>query len=177
MRYLLKIFIFILLFVSCKKKEQDLKPWGVWVLRDAYMYVTYDDGIKEKWAHFSDSKKVSSLRYDGNILFDIEKIEKDVTTWTFYRPRTNPGDGDFVLNGDETRNYLLHYMGDNMSIIESDEQPLQSNLGGSSRPIKGHTIDSKNKLITIQVQMVVGSIKGRNCEYHTLLTMERIKDF
>ncbi len=176
MRYFTTILILLTLF-SCKKKEQDLKPCGVWVLRDAYMYVTYDNGVKEKWAHFSDSKKVSSLRYDGDILFDIEKIEKDVTTWTFYRPIKNPGGGDFVLNGDETRNYLVYYIGDNMSIIESDEQPLQSNLGGSSRPIKGHTIDYKNKLITIQIQMVVGSIKGRNCEYYTLLTMEKIKEF
>ena len=167
----------VLILGSCKKKEINLKPWGIWILRDAVMYVTYDNGAKEKWAHFSDSKKASSLRYDGEILFDIEKIEKDVTTWSFYRPSSSNGTGDFVLNGDASKNYLVQYYGDNMSIIESDELPLQSNLGGSSRPLIGNTIDSKKKIITIKVQTVVGSVNGKNCEYYTLLTMQRIEDF
>jgi hypothetical protein len=167
----------VLFLGSCKKKELELKPWGKWILRDAVMYVTYENGVKEKYAHFSSSKTISSLRYDGEILFDIEKIEKNVTTWSFYRPNSSNGTGDSVLNGDETKNYLIQYYGKNMSIIESDELPLQSNLGGSSRPILGETIDSKNKMITVKIQTVVGSINGKNCEYYTSLTMERIEDF
>lgn len=177
MKWFIKIILVLLLFVSCKKKENALKPWGTWILRDAVMYVTYENGLKQKWVHFSDTKKASSLRFDGEILFDIERIEKDVTTWSFYKPYSSNGTGDFVLNGDQTKNYLVQYYGDNMSIIESDELPLQSNLGGSSRPLIGNTIDYKNKLITMKVQTVVGSINGKNCEYYSLLTMERIVEF
>ena len=177
MKHIFKIILISLILFSCKKKEINLRPWGKWILRDAVMYVTYDNGVKEKWAHFSDSKKVSSLRFDGEILFDIERIEKDVTTWAFYRPVSSNGAGDFVLNDDQSKNYLVQYYGDNMSIIESDELPLQSNLGGSSRPLIGNTIDSKKKIITMKVQTVVGSINGKNCEYYTQLTMQRIEEF
>jgi hypothetical protein len=50
----------VLFLGSCKKKELELKPWGKWILRDAVMYVTYENGVKEKYAHFSSSKTISS---------------------------------------------------------------------------------------------------------------------
>ena len=179
----MKKFIFLALLAltamlgSCKKHDNDLKPWGKWILRDACMYVTYDNGEKIKLDHFSPTKTVSSLRYDGHSLFDIENIAKNVTTWSFYRPYSNPGAGLFVLNCDTAKHYLVQYTGKNTSIIESDRMPLQSNLGGSARPFQGVTTDYDNGIIAVTIEEVVGSINGRNCNYYTVLSMQRIEEW
>ena len=173
----LLLIVLVLIFTSCRKDKKILKPWGTWVVRNATMYVTYDNGKKEKYDHFSTTKTVSSLRYDGDVLFDIERIEQNKTTWSFYRPYSNPGAGEFVLNGDTAKHYLVQYTGDNMSIIESDRQPYQQNLGGSARPIHGETKDFENKIIEMVVQEMAASINGRNCHYHTVLTMQQIESW
>jgi hypothetical protein len=62
------------------------------------------------------------------------------------------------------------------SIIE-DPNHGQQNMGGTSRPISGETIDLANKIIRIYIQTSYTTINGDNCEYFTELTFKKTQEW
>lgn len=153
-----------------------INRWGKFVIVGATMWVeNHETGEKKTYNHFSANKSRSSLRWGGS-LFDIENIIKDTTTYSFYKPFSYPGFGRFVLNDDTTKFYVVNYVG-MYSTIMDDPTHGQSNIGGSSRPFSGITVDYNNNLIGITIQEVEGSIDGYNCRYFTELTLRKIESF
>jgi len=191
--YLLFVVSTLVLGTSCKKEyayptneypsnipvidhTHDLSMWGEFVITDAVMYMdNHETGVKTKYKHFDNTKTVSSLRLGGSI-FEIENIEKNVTTYSFWKPIDNAGTGRFVLNGDTTKLYLVQYTGVYTTIIEDSKSPVQL-LGGSARPFKGWTTDFDNKMIIIHIQEMEGSLNGENVHYYTELTLKKIKEW
>jgi len=149
--------------------------WGKFLLTSSRKMVTNTvTGAKTYYNDFGSSSR-SSLRWGGSI-YDIETIIKDTTTWSFWSPNGFPGDGNFVLNGDTTKFYKVHYSEHYTNIIE-DPTHGQQNMGGSSRPITGETIDLTNKIIHIYVQTSYATINGDNCEYFTELTFKKTQEW
>jgi hypothetical protein len=188
--YLLLLFS-VSVFISCEKeypypsndypKEEyvynpdgGLSRWGMYLLIDAQKYVTNTaTGDKYKFDDFGSNSR-SSLRWGGS-LFDLETIVKDTTTWSFYEPFDGK-DGDFVLNGDTTKQYLVHYSGRFTSITE-DYRYNQSNIGGSARPFISEVASVSDKTIYIYLQEQYVTINGDACKYFTKLTFKKIKEW
>ena len=193
MKNIILVFSLLVALSSCKKKViyptdqlpanvpvlssfDGISRWGQFVIIDALMYVeNKETGVKTVYNDFSPTKSRASLRWGGS-LFDIETIIKDTTTYSFWQPQSYPGIGKFVLNGDTTKYYGVQYTGNNTSIVE-DPTHGQQNMGGSSRPYSGQTLNKTNKTITIQIQEVEGSINGQNCRYWTQLTLKKTQEW
>lgn len=147
--------------------------WGKFLLTSSRKMVTNTaTGTKTYYNDFGSSSR-SSLRWGGSI-YDIETIIKDTTTWSFWAP--SGGDGNFVLNDDTTHFYKVHYTSSFTSIIE-DPNHGQQNMGGSSRPITGETVDLANKIIRVYIQTSYATINGNNCEYFTELTFKKTQEW
>jgi hypothetical protein len=147
-------------------KTQSISLFGKFKVIDAVMYVdNTETGEKIKYNHFGYNKTNSSLLY-GGYKFDIEIIVKGETTYSFYR------NGDFILNGDMSKRYYI-------SSGKITEHPLSTTqlLGGSSRPFSGQILDYNNKLVSMQIQEMYGSIDGANCRYWTQLTLQKIEEW
>lgn len=182
------LFLLILIFfISCKKDSpleekakvvkdtRSLTMWGTFLVLDAQLYLdNHETGAKLVYNHFSDSKSVSSLRYDGSN-FEIENLVKGVTTYSFYQPRGG-NVGTFLLNGDSSKVYGLNIMGPYTTIIEHPTSGIQL-MGGSARPFGGWTIDYDNKIILLHIEEVEGSVDGYNCHYYTEIRLKKIKEF
>lgn len=192
--YLLFVISTLVLGTSCKKEypyptndypanvptvvdhSHDVSMWGKFVITDATMFVdNHETGEKTQYQHFGSGQTVSSLRLGGSI-FDIETIEQNVTTYSFWEPTSNPGTGRFVLNDDTTKLYKVEYMGEHTSIIE-DPSSTTTLMGGGSRPFSGWTTDFDNKLIVIHIQQMEGSLNGQNVTYYTELKLKKIEEW
>jgi hypothetical protein len=160
--------------VPTKSTKRSVSTWGEFVIIDAVLWVeNKETGVKTKYNHFNSTKSRSSLRWGGS-QFDIETIIKDTTTYSFWSPIGNYG--KFVLNGDTSRYYSVNYIGSYTSIIE-DPTHGQQNLGGSSRPFSGITLDYDKQLVGITIEEMECSINGENCRYFTELTLKKIKSW
>lgn len=187
----MKKFLFILLiilsigFISCEKEiieipqtpvevSNEVSIFGEWLLVDGQMFITNTEtNEKIVMNHFSDERTVSSLNYSG-IKFDIERIEKGVTTWKFLEPPTIPGTGSFILNGNNEKPLGFHMTKNNWTIVEHPlaDTPEEMGLGGSGRPFNAYVVSGDT--IIIQIQEMVGSINGYNCVYFSELTFVKI---
>ena len=148
--------------------------WGRFKLISGVMYVdNHETGEHLIFNHFNSTKHVSSLRWGGS-LFDIENIEENVTTYSFYQPMSYPGYGKFVLNDDPTKHYAIYFVGSNKTIVEDPVYTGSALMGGSSRPFSGQTVDYANGIIRIQIQEMEGSINGYNCHYWSELTFQKV---
>jgi hypothetical protein len=154
-----------------------VNSWGKFIIIDAVMYV--DDlqtGEHMVYNHFGVGKDTSSLRWGGPI-FDIEEIIRNKTTYSFWKPTSLPGTGRFVLNDDTTKLYLINYIGQYKSIIEHPNS-TQQNLGGSSRPFSGQTVDYTNQIVAIQIQETEGMDgNGHPIHYWTELKLQKIESW
>lgn len=185
MKHIIVILI-LSMFISCKKETpavvtpvtkdvRQLSLWGEFVVLDAQLYLdNHETGAKLVYNHFSSSKNVSSLRYDGSV-FEIENIMKDVTVYSFYRPQTG-NISTFLLNRDSSKVYGLNVTSSFSSIIENPTSGQQL-MGGSSRPFSGWTIDYDNKIVILHIEEVEASVGGYNCRYFTELRLRKIKEF
>ena len=194
-RALIAVFVLIttvILLSSCKKEviypsdqlpqthptgidtTNVVNPWGKFLVTDAIMYV--DDkqtGQHFTYNHFSSTKDTSSLRWGGP-LFDIEVIIKNVTTYSFWRP-TPSGLGKFELNSDTTKFYCVQYTGQYKTIIE-DPNHGQQNMGGSSRPYSGQTVDLANGIVYMEIEEADDvDANGHPIHYWTRLTLKKIQ--
>ncbi len=180
--------IAVLLFSTCKKvdppvqKTQTTEPTitlsGEWVLRSGMMYFTNsENGQKIKYSHFGGGRTTSSLRYDA-ILYNIEKLIQDTTTWSFYPSKVAGSYGVFVLNNDSLHSYGLNITTDFWSIIENPTATSATmQMGGSARPFSASITDYTNKIGVFHIQNGTCSIGGYNYEYFSELTMQKIKEW
>ncbi len=153
-----------------------LSMWGKFLVVDGVMYVDNNEtGERKVYRHFGVGKDTSSLRWGGH-MFDIEVIIRNRTTYSFYKPINFPGYGDFILNGDSSKQYAVYHVGYNHTIVE-DPVYGQSLMGGSARPFSGQTISEKDSLVALQIQEMEGSIDGYNCHYWTQLTLKKIESW
>lgn len=155
----------------------SVSSWGKFIIIDATMYVDDNEtGEHKSYNHFGVDKDTSSLRW-GGVIFDIERIIKNKTTYSFWKPSNIPGTGRFVLNDDTTKLYLVNYIGQYKSIIE-DPNSTQQNLGGSARPFSGQTVDYGNQIISIQIQEMEGvDDNGHSIHYWTELKLQKIESW
>jgi len=183
MRKLLAISLLILLTgsISCQKEViepinevveplETLSVFGEWVLVGGNMYIeNLETNVKTVYSHFDDNKSVSSLRLEGN-MFNIERIVKDSTVWTFIAPPNIPNYGEFWLNNDSLQPYGFYLTTSNMSIVENNTGDQQ--LGGSSRPLSAYLNGVPNQA-TFYIQEIYSSIGGENVKYFSELTFEK----
>ena len=194
MRNFLFIGTFLLLLTSCQPEPispTDTYPaglgsmtpvnsgpsvsmWGRFKLISGVMYVdNHETGERLVFNHFNPTKHVSSLRWGGS-MFDIENIEENVTTYSFYQPTSYPGYGKFILNDNPTNRYAVYFVGSNKTIVEDPIYNGTVLMGGSARPFSGQTVDYANGIIRIQIQEMEGSINGYNCHYWSELTFQKV---
>ena len=186
--------IVALIFCSCNKEDSNLVEtekvavadssdkqiipvWGKWILRSGKLYMeNLETKQKFVYDHFDSTKTTSSLRYSG-AMFDIEVIQKDFTTWSFYSG--NGGDyGTFILN-DSTQNlYALNITQSNWTIIEHPTATVATmQMGGSARPISAYIDDYDNNLVKFYIQEVYESIDGYNVKYFNELVFQKIESW
>jgi hypothetical protein len=193
-RFFYLIIASTILLTSCKKEElpqprveevvieDEIRIYGEWILIDAKMYVDISaTGERIVYNHFGPNKNVSSLRYLGNPIYDIERIVKDSTTWMFTPPYMVPGDGEFILNGDIEDPYGFHVTKNNWTIIEHTtsgrtNSPTTIKLGGSARPIDADIISEEDGTAYFYIQQGTGSVNGYNCTYLSELKMRKIRN-
>ena len=71
----------------------------------------------------------------------------------------------------------MHYTSSFTTIIE-DPIHGQQNMGGSSRPIIGKTLNKTDKTLLINIQTGhYTDINGDVCEYYTELTFKKTKEW
>jgi hypothetical protein len=179
-----------LVLTSCKKEDiqpnsqvptevnQEIGIYGKWVLVGGSMYVeNMETGQKTKYDHFGLGKTTSSLNYDGS-LFDIEAIEVNVTTWSFYQPPSVPGYGDFVLNGDTQNPYGFYVTKNNWTIMENPQSTSANmQMGGSSRPITATICDYSDSTVYFYIQEGYTSIDNQNYTYISELKFKKIESW
>lgn len=183
----------VIAFASCKKEyvepktdtsqetidttKQVISIYGKWKLLDGYMYVeNLATGTKTRYSHFSATQNFSSLRYGGAI-YNIETIEKGMTTWEFTNPNKIPGYGKFILNSDATKLYGFYVTNNNWTIVEdpSVTNASQMNLGGSSRPVRAYIANYAQNTCKFYVEETYENINGYNCKYFNELLFQKIQ--
>lgn len=189
----MKSFIYLILLVvlsltvSCKKETiepnnntnteeiQEIGLYGKWVLVGGSMYITnMETGEKTKYNHFGPNKTVSSLDYNGADI-EFEVIELGVTTWSFYRPPSVPGFGEFVLNDDLNNPYGFFVTNNNWTIMEHPQSNSSNmQLGGSSRPIDATICDISDSTVYFYVQNAYTSIDNQNYSYFSELKFKKV---
>ena len=187
-------YLFIILFsftlVSCEKEElEDDQPveevntieddtiriYGKYLLLSGKMYVTnLVTNEKIVYDHFDANKTVSSLRYGGS-QYEIEDIEKNVTTWEITPPPHVPGYGEFILNGDVVEPYGFYVTRSNWTIVEHPNTQTQQ-IGGSSRPLDGYLVNKSDSTVVFRLQETYENINGYNSKYVSELTFKKIKN-
>lgn len=178
------------LFTSCKKEditpinqevvqeqptEEGILLYGEWKLLDGKMFVeNIETNQKVVYDHFDSTKTVSSLRYFGS-QFEIETIEKGITTWKFIAPEGSwNGYGEFWLDNDSIQPYGLYMMNNNWSIIEHPTATASTmQMGGSSRPLQAYVESYTNNIVVFKVQEAYVSINGYNCKYYSELRFQK----
>lgn len=158
--------------------DQEIGLYGEWLLVDGSMYMeNLETGKKTKYDHFGPGKTISSLDYNGSDL-DIEVIEVNVTTWSFYQPLVVPGYGRFALNGDTLNLYGLNVTKHNWTIMENPQATMSTmQMGGSSRPINAKICDYSDSTVYFYVQEGYTSIDNENYSYISELKFKKIKSW
>ena len=158
--------------------DQEIGLYGEWLLVGGSMYMeNLETGKKTKYDHFGPGKTISSLDYNGSDL-DIEVIEVNVTTWSFYQPLVVPGYGRFALNGDTLNLYGLNVTKHNWTIMENPQATMSTmQMGGSSRPINAKICDYSDSTVYFYVQEGYTSIDNENYSYISELKFKKIKSW
>jgi len=186
--YLLAVSL-VLITSSCQKENiqptvqqeqtiQQIRLYGKWLLVGGSMYMTnLETGQKTKYNHFGPNKTTSSLDYNGSDI-ELETIEVNVTTWSFYQPPAVPGYGNFVLNGDMQNPYGFYVTKNNWTIMEHP-QATSSNMqmGGSSRPISSELCNISDSTAYFYIQEGYTSINGQNYTYISELKFRKIESW
>jgi hypothetical protein len=158
--------------------NQEISLYGEWLLVGGSMYMeNLETGKKTKYDHFGPGKTISSLDYNGSDL-DIEVIELNVTTWSFYQPPLVPGYGRFALNGDTLNLYGLNVTKHNWTIMENPTATMSTmQMGGSTRPISAKICDYSDSIVYFYIQEGYASIDNENYSYISELKFKKIKSW
>lgn len=186
--YLLAVSL-VLITSSCQKENiqptvqpeqsiQEIRLYGKWLLVGGSMYMTnLETGQKTKYDHFGPNKTISSLDYNGSDI-ELETIEVNVTTWSFYQPPAVPGYGEFVLNGDMQTPYGFYVTKNNWTIMEHPQSTASNmQMGGSSRPISSEICNYSDSTAYFYVQEGYTSINGQNYSYISELKFRKIESW
>lgn len=186
--YLLAVSL-VLVASSCQKENiqptvqaeqtiQEIRLYGKWLLVGGSMYMTnLETGQKTKYDHFGPNKTISSLDYNGSDI-EIETIEIDVTTWSFYEPPAVPGYGEFVLNGDMQNPYGFYVTKNNWTIMEHPQSTASNmQMGGSTRPISAEICNYSDSTAYFYIQEAYTSINGQNYSYISELKFRKIESW
>lgn len=179
-----------LVLASCKKQSvqpntqlateisQELNLYGKWLLVGGSMYMeNLETGQKTKYDHFGPSKTVSSLDYNGSGI-DIEVIQINVTTWSFYQPPAVPGYGRFALNGDTLNLYGFYVTKNNWTIMENPQATASNmQMGGSARPISATICNFSDSTAYFYIQEGYTSINNQNYSYISEIKFKKIKSW
>jgi hypothetical protein len=187
MKKFLILIIVLLSFGSCEKEPiyptdqlpanipssaafQGISMWGEFIVIDAVMYMRNVQTNEKRWFnHFGVDKDTSSIRYGGPIR-EIERIVKNKTSFSFYKPIGESSYGNFVLNNDTTKYYDIYYVGDYKTIID-DYNNSQGLLQGSGLRFSGQTISEADSTVAIQIFEAYTS----EWKYWTQLKMKKIR--
>jgi hypothetical protein len=158
--------------------SQELRLYGKWLLVGGSMYMeNLETGQKTKYDHFGPGKTISSLDYNGSDL-DIEVIEVNVTTWSFYQPPAVPGYGRFALNGDTLNTYGFYVTKNNWTIMENPQATASTmQMGGSTRPISATICNLSDSTAYFYIQEGYTSINNQNYRYISELKFKKIKSW
>jgi len=151
--------------------NKDFDIFNKWKLVDGYMYFdNLGTGQLTYKSHFGNDRKKSSLRFDG-VMYELEQITKFGTTWEFKPPYQIPGNGQFILNGDDEQPYGLYITNNSIKIVE-DPYGEEQQLSGSARPLQFSYAGQDS--ISVIIQEAYESINGDNYSYFTELIFEKI---
>ena len=195
----MKRFIYLLFlilgvtFTSCKKEDiQPTQPAieiapsvelsGKWLLVGGEMYVsnltTDSDSV---YSHFGPNKTVSSLRFMESPNFDIESIEINQTTWSFYDPQNVGGFGEFVLNDNNSNPYAIEFSFAGGQVTPKAIIPNPNNTSGnqlSRMVLMGfEAYDVANNVWVFYVYNATTSHNGCNYEYFSALKFKKIQSW
>lgn len=186
--YLLAVSL-VLVASSCRKENiqptvvaeqtiQEIRLYGKWLLIGGSMYMTnLETGQKTKYDHFGPNKTISSLDYNGSDI-NIETIEINVTTWSFYQPPAVPGYGRFALNGDTLNLYGFYVTKNNWTIMEHPQSTASNmQMGGSSRPISTEIFSYSDSTVYFYAQEGYTSINGQNYSYISELEFRKVESW
>lgn len=185
----LALFLTLGLF-SCKKEVIDPIDPTVEVVEDQEINIAHktfvlvqgfvylenmDTGDKTRYDHFDITKKVSGMRL-GSFEYPLERLEEDVTTWTFM-PKTN-GLYEFYLNGDSLNPYEFTGGYGQYSIIEHRNAKIGGDItikmGGSAKPIQVFTHNYDANLIKIYTHEAYTNIDGVQFTYFNELILQEV---
>ena len=163
---------------TSKEDSKKISRWGKFLVIGGTMFINNNEtGEMVKYNHFDSLKTVSSLRWGGGY-FEIENIEKDVTTYSFYKPFNYPGNGRLIIDDDSTKHYMVNYIGMNSTIIEDPVEGMQQQMmGGSSRPFTLYVIDYENKILGMRINQIECSINGYNCKTWNEIRLQKIEEW
>ena len=148
-----------------------VSKWGEFVVIGAQMFV--NDIYERNYVYNYTAAKTSMLLASNASNLAIDSVQVGVTTYSFYQPISVPGTGNFVLNGDTSKHYLIQYTGQNMSIIDNPNNTVLL-MGGSARPLMdAETVSYANQTISLKIDDATND----TCEYVTVLTFKKIKSW
>ena len=163
--------------ISADNSNDTISIQGTFLLISCKMYIhNLETNEKIYYNHFDNIKLKSSLNYEGSN-YDIEKLEKNKTTWQFTLPNYLPGYGEFILNGDKNNPYGFYMTKSNWAIVEhplSNTNNITVKMGGSSKPLLAHLIDKNERTVMFIIHEDYANINGYNCTYISELKFKKI---
>ena len=184
------MFLLVILTVACQKEypypsndykfeKDDEKPGipisGKWVVIGGLMYVRdLELGTFVYYNHFGLDKDSSDLNYCGVADYDLQIIEINKTTYSFYPKQT--GYGTFILNDDTTRIYGLNTTANHITIIENPFGNTQY-IGGSAVPLIGRTVDYENDVVELRLNEGFCSGLGHNYKFFNIVIIKKIESW
>jgi hypothetical protein len=156
--------------------KQEIGLYGKWLLIGGTMYIeNLETNKKVKYSHFGSNRPVSSLNYNG-INFNIELLEINVTTWSFYRPPLVPGFGRFALNNDTLNLYGFYVTKNNWTIMENPQSTISTmQMSGSAKPIYAEIFNFSDSIVNFYIQEAYTPINNQNCRYISELKFKKIE--
>lgn len=121
--------------------------------------------------HFRPNKNSSSMRF-GGYLYDIERIEKNKTTWEFKKYSQNSPYGDFILNNDSLNPYGFTTSG-GISIIENQSTLIPSKMNQSRKPLMIKIVSEVDEIIDVIIHESTYYDNGYSYNYYNVLTFQK----
>ena len=194
------IYLIAIILVSCSKEniqptvpvtnDETIIIYGEWLLVGGSIYLdNLDNNKKIKYSHFDTSKTTSGLLCNSELKsyweLPIQKLELNVTTWSFYQPPMVPGFGRFALNNDTLNLYGFNVTRNNWTIMENPQStPSNMQMDGSVIPISASICnysDSTVYFYTTQKYVVIKDVThpfyNQTCAYKSELIFKKIKSW
>lgn len=194
------IYLIAIILVSCSKEniqpntpitnDETIVIYGKWLLVGGSIYIhNLETNEKIKYSHFGLGKNTSGLLCNNKLEsywdLPIQKLELNITTWSFYQPPMVPGFGRFALNDDTLNTYGFNVTKNNWTIMENPQSiPSNMQMNGSVIPINAsicNYLDSTVYFYTTQNYIAIKDVThpfyNQNCAYKSELKFKKIKSW